>query len=83
MRGGGEVRKRGMRSVGERERKEREGKQVRAPVRCGCATSRAERGNVMGKVDIQDEDGWLSGAFLHIQGLFCRALCTDLLRLVI
>lgn len=60
MRDGGEVRKRGMRSRGEREREEREGKQVTVPVRCGCATSRAERGNVMGRFNIEDVDGWLS-----------------------
>lgn len=41
---------------GEREREEREGKHVTVPVRCGCVTSRAERGNVMGKFNIEDVD---------------------------
>lgn len=68
------MRKRGMRSVGEREREKRGRANKLERRSCGCATSRAERGNVMGKVNIQDVDGWLSGAFLHIQGLLWKAL---------
>lgn len=32
----------------------------------------------MGKVNIQDVDGWLSGAFRHIRGLFCKAILTEI-----
>lgn len=38
---------------GEKRREEREGKQVTGPVRCGSST---ERGNVMGKFNIEDVD---------------------------
>lgn len=55
----------------EKRREEREGKQVTGPVRCGSST---ERGNVMGKFNIEDVDWRLFWAFLHIQGLFYKTL---------
>lgn len=43
----------------EREKRRQGGQTSYSAVRCGCVTSRTERGNEMGKFKVEDVDGRL------------------------